>query len=87
MPLFRKNHPPPQCATNPSTGIAPQSCVSDNETLKRLVTSVQKIQELLEIALVPASKSEQYDSEFESCTSAAITFSSKLSSLSTGSNL
>ena len=86
VPLFSPNYPPPSSAPNPSTGVAQQVCVSDNETVKKLVTSVQKIEELLEKALVSASKSEQSDSEFESFTSAAMTCSSKRSSLSTGTN-
>ena len=86
VPLFSPNYPPPPSAPNPSTRVAPQGCVSDNETLKKLVTSVEKIKELLENALVTGSKSEQSDSEFESFTSAAMTSSSKLSSLSTGTN-
>ena len=69
----------------PSTKISPTSCVSDTETLKQLVKNVQKIQELLEIAFVPAN-SEPSDSEYESFSSAAMTSSSKLSSLSTGTN-
>ena len=43
--------------------------------MKQLVKSVQKIQELLEIAFVPA-QSEPSDSEFESFSSAAMTSSS-----------
>ena len=86
VPLFSPSYPPPPSAPNPSTRVAPQGCVSDNETLKKLVTSVEKIKELLENALVTGSKSEQSDSEFESFTSAAMTSSSKLSSLSTGTN-
>ena len=77
VPLFSPNYPPPSSAPNPSTGVAHQVCVSDNETVKKLVTSVQKIEELLEKALVSASKSEQSDSEFESFTSATMTCSSK----------
>ena len=85
VPLFSKNQHLPLSAPIPSTEISLKSCVSDNETLKQLVKSVQKIQELLEIAFVPAN-SEPSDSEFESFSSAAMTSSSKLSSLSTGTN-
>ena len=78
VPSFNPNHPPPIRST-PSAENAPHGCVVDNETLKTLVKSVQKIQVLLENGLASASNSEQSDSEFESFTSAAMTSSSKMS--------
>ena len=85
VPSFNPNHPPPNRSTS-SAGNATQGCVADNETLKTLVKSVQKIQVLLENALASASNSEQSDSEFESFTSAAMKSSSKMSSLPTEMN-
>ena len=55
-PFFSPNFPPPTTASNPSA--VKTSDDSDNQVLKKLLNSVEKIQELLEKTLLSAVNSE-----------------------------
>jgi hypothetical protein len=58
-PFFSPNYPPPTTASNPSA--VKTSEVSDKQVLKKLLNSVEKIQELLEKTLLSAVDSEKLD--------------------------
>ena len=75
--IFSPNYPPPT-ASKPSGRDS--SLGMDNQVLKKLLTSVEKIQEVLEKTLLSAGND---DSEFESFNTAALSSSSRCSSLST----
>ena len=78
--VFSPSYPPP--TTSKHTGIDASQGL-DNQVLKKLLTSVEKIQEVLEKTMHSAGYG---GSEFESFTTAAMSSSSKCSSLSTEVN-
>ena len=79
---FSPNYPPPTISKQ--SGIdASQGLDTQNQVLKKLLTSVEKIQEVLEKTMHSAGYG---DSECESFTTAAMSSSSKWSSLSAETN-
>ena len=83
VPFFSTKYPPPSAS---KSAAVTTSEGSTDQVLKQLLTSVEKIQEVLEKTLLSAGHSEKIGSEFESFTTAALSSSSKFSSLSTESN-
>ena len=75
--IFSPNYPPPTASRPSGRDSSPGM---DNEVLKKLLTSVEKIQEALEKTLLSAGID---DSESESFNTAALSSSSRCSSLST----
>ena len=83
VPFFSPAYPHP---TSPKHSEVDASNGLDSQVLKKLLSSVEKIQEVLEKTLLSAGNGDQTDSEFNSFTTAAMSSSSKMSSLSSEPN-